>query len=273
MTTFRVWNVAALTVVTLATANALRRESSVMETIAAFDTNHNGKVDKYEIEAGARSQGLRVEDVLGDFQDMDTNGDGELDVAELTNVIGAKEKQQNEATAAAPASSTADRAATLTENKGQNSHVSAQVRVAKEAENIQNDIDSRDGSALLLDAKNVEHDAQKQASNVLARSLTEKANQLFTQSNADAKSATEFEALAKSLRGSVRALLKRSDEEMKRTAKQATGNKVQASLPKVQELQHEEMQLKQQAVEHRTLAHEAVERLRRAQGDMTTFLK
>lgn len=58
------------------------------DTIRAFDRNGNGKVDPFEIAILAQSQGLSNDDVLGDFDEIDTNGDGELDASEISSILG-----------------------------------------------------------------------------------------------------------------------------------------------------------------------------------------
>merc|ERR1719291_1050755 len=70
--------------------------STVEDTIKALDTNKNGKVDRSEIETFARSQGLSAQDVMGDFQQLDLNGDGELDSSEIAHALNDSDTQQAE---------------------------------------------------------------------------------------------------------------------------------------------------------------------------------
>ena len=45
--------------------------------LRALDTDGSGKVEKNEVEAFARQQGLSAEQVGREFGDLDINGDGE----------------------------------------------------------------------------------------------------------------------------------------------------------------------------------------------------
>merc|ERR1719201_194448 len=75
--------------------------SSVMDTIVALDKNNNGMVDRSEIETFATSQGLGAADVMGDFQEIDTNSDGELDADEIARILTDSTAQQGSAAAVA----------------------------------------------------------------------------------------------------------------------------------------------------------------------------
>jgi hypothetical protein len=258
--------------------------STVMEAIEAFDRNHNHKVDRSEIESFAKSQGLAAEDVLGDFREIDINGDGELDADEIAEVLqspGGQPVSQPQATSAHPGVELAlaeklDSVAkplasgpsiggeapvgTVTHSMGTVSGVAA----SKGDESKQIDV--------LLDATSVEQDAQQQAGSLLARNFAEKAKQLLMQSNSDDKSAAYYETLARSLRGNMQSILKRSDAEMKHTAKEATVKSVQDALPRVQDLQSKASGLSHKAGEHRTLAHQAMDRVVKAQYSMAKIL-
>lgn len=242
-----------------------------METIAAFDRNSNGKVDRSEIEVVARRQGLAVEEVLGDFADIDTNGDGELDPAELRRILGPAKDQPKalgdtfDADVRPPSPSTGQFAHNRNENR-------PALTLAKVAGNVQQ---KHEGEKLdmLLDAKSMEDDAQNLAGEELARDFTKRANQLLMQSKSDEKSAEYFETLARSLRGSVQTLLKRSDADVRHTASEATGKRVQDTLPVIQKLHLEGSQISQKADEHRSLAHQAMKRVVKAQSTMAQLLK
>jgi len=246
--------------------------SSVMETIAAFDRNSNGKVDKSEIEVVARRQGLAVEEVLGDFADIDTNEDGELDAAELTRILGPAKDQPKalgdtfDASVVLPSSPPTGQ---FEHNRNENRPA---LTLAKVSGNVQHKLEG-EKLDMLLDAKSMEDDAQKLAGEELARDFTKRAKQLLMQSKTDDKSAEYFETLARSLRGSVQTLLKRSDADVRHTASEATGKRVQDTLPVIQKLHLEGSQISQKADEHRTLAHQAMKRVVKAQSTMTQLLK
>merc|ERR1719235_2397927 len=70
------------------------RSSSVDDTLHTLDTDRNGLISKSEIAAYAQSQGIAVQDILGDFSAIDTNGDGSLDAREISKALDEPEPQQ-----------------------------------------------------------------------------------------------------------------------------------------------------------------------------------
>lgn len=234
---------------------------SVTDTIKTFDSNGNGKVDRSEITAFAESHGLSVEELIRDFRDIDTNGDGELDVQEMASVltgaetgIAAQTKEVAERVVAAPKSTT------------------AQLPAAEVSEMTSAEVTGQQQN-VLLDIKGLSRDAQLQADGVLAKSLASRAQQLLAQSQRDEKAATHYETVARSLRGSIQALIQDADAETRKAAADAMEKRSQAALPKVQQWHAEFDHLEHEASEHRVLARQAMERARKAEIDLSKFIK
>lgn len=87
-----------------ASAAGTAPEGTVESMIKALDSDGSGKVEEKEIEAFAKSQGLSPDQTKTEFKDLDKNGDGELDPAEIKNTVASDAAPEKKAPAPAPAS-------------------------------------------------------------------------------------------------------------------------------------------------------------------------
>eukprot|EP00401_Gymnodinium_catenatum_P011598 CAMPEP_0117571666 /NCGR_PEP_ID=MMETSP0784-20121206/59884_1 /TAXON_ID=39447 /ORGANISM="" /LENGTH=118 /DNA_ID=CAMNT_0005369863 /DNA_START=24 /DNA_END=377 /DNA_ORIENTATION=+ len=60
---------------------------ATLQTLQALDTDGSGRIEQAEIIAFARNQGLEVDRVVADFRELDLDGNGELDLAELSGTL------------------------------------------------------------------------------------------------------------------------------------------------------------------------------------------
>jgi len=66
---------------------AKSQASDAEAALLALDTDHSGKVERREMEAFAVSQGLTLAQVTEEFKSIDTNGDGELEAKEISQMM------------------------------------------------------------------------------------------------------------------------------------------------------------------------------------------
>jgi len=258
-----------------ASVNALRGQTtlaaylegfSVTDTIKTFDRNSNGKVDRSEITAFAESHGLSVEEVIRDFHDIDTNGDGELDVSEMALVL------QSAETGTASQTKEVAESVVLQSSASAPKSVTSQLPAERVSEATSAEMTGKHQD-VLLDLRGLSQDAQLQADGVLAKSFASRARELLAQSQRDAKAAAHYETVARSLRGSIEALIQSADAETRKAASDAMEKRSQVALPEVQQLQAEAGHLKYEASEHRSRARQAMERVRNAEIDLAKFIK
>lgn len=270
--------VALMSIVTTfqtASVNALRGQASlaaylegfsVIDTIRTFDRNSNGKVDRSEITAFAESHGLSVEEVIRDFDDIDTNGDGELDVSEMALVLKGAETGTSSKTKDVAESVVSQPVVAAPKS------VTPQLPAERLSEIVSADAKGKN-QELMLDIQGLSRDAQLQADGVLAKSFANRAQQLLAQSQHDEKAASHYETVARSLRGRMQALIQSADAETRKAASDAMKKRSQAASPAVQQLQAEAGHLKYEASEHRALARQAMERVKNAEIDLAKFIK
>eukprot|EP00747_Dinoflagellata_sp_TGD_P183588 gnl/TRDRNA2_/TRDRNA2_38553_c1_seq1.p1 gnl/TRDRNA2_/TRDRNA2_38553_c1~~gnl/TRDRNA2_/TRDRNA2_38553_c1_seq1.p1 ORF type:complete len:256 (+),score=77.07 gnl/TRDRNA2_/TRDRNA2_38553_c1_seq1:85-852(+) len=67
--------------------NALAPGSATHDVLKALDADGSGKVDRLEIEAFSRSQGLDTQQMINEFKGLDANGDGQLSTVEIDGVL------------------------------------------------------------------------------------------------------------------------------------------------------------------------------------------
>lgn len=247
--------------------------SSVMDTIVALDKNNNGMVDRSEIETFATSQGLGAADVMGDFQEIDTNSDGELDADEIAHVLTDSAAQQGSAAAAVAAKpaaaqlSNAGEAATV-------ASVAAEPSVAAHA--TQTQILALASSApsgqvegeTSYDVPSMQDNAEQQAGKILATNFASRAQQLLKQSVADEKSASSYEKEARSLRGKQLKMVQNAKDLAKRAAVDMSKKVGLAAEPEIKKLQLDAQKLEHEAAQQRTLAKQAMQRVINAQSAM-----
>jgi hypothetical protein len=261
-----------------AMSSAAAKGGSVQDTLSQLDTNNNGKVDKSEIEAFARSQGMSPDDVMGDFKELDINGDGELEYSEIATVLGesdtppqpqmesnpAPRAQPAAAAAAAQAGNVALRAPVAAATQA-GSHAASKAPVtqprATQADSVTDDLQSLQQSASL------------EAGRVLATQFASLAQQLMAKSAADQKKASTYEQEARSLRGKAANLLKGVTAQTRRAAADSALQVGGAAKPKVERMNAEADELEKKAGQQRTLARKALEQVSKDQALMATFFQ
>jgi hypothetical protein len=252
------------------------------DTLATLDTNHNGKVEKSEIEAFARSQGMSPEDVMGDFKEIDTNGDGELDASEIAAILGETDSQQQQqqqpATNSQPLNVVAQTPiATAAQTSPANIAVAeSPVTVASApspAVPILVSAASPQQADSSNDLQNLQQNAGLEAGRIVATKFTSIAQQLMKKSAADASKAAAFEKQAQALRGKAKNLLKSATEDTRRLAVGTAAKVGDAAKPQMEHMKVEAEQLEKKAGEQRTLAHKALEQVSKDQSLMATLFQ
>jgi hypothetical protein len=237
----------------------LSRSSSVEDTLHTLDSDRNGVISKSEIAAYAQSQGIRVEDILGDFSAIDTNGDGNLNAIEISKALdepAAEQVAQQEQTRVVTTATAAGMAA------APKSVVGTLVANTEQAQAAEVD-HSKDG---LLEIEALQKSAEQQAGSIMATSMASRVQQLLKQSASDKASAESYRKRAITLRGSASKLLQSALQDTKRVAMQTTANVTSATMPQFQKLEAEEQDAKRQAAEHRGLARKAMDNVIKAQA-------
>mmetsp|Transcript_51763 Transcript_51763/g.138550 ORF Transcript_51763/g.138550 Transcript_51763/m.138550 type:complete len:249 (-) Transcript_51763:66-812(-) len=201
------------------------------EAIQALDTDGSGKVEREEIAAFARSQGLSADDVREEFKSLDTNGDGELEASEISRTLADEKKPEPKAAAPAP--------------------VLEQNRASK---------------ALKLDA--VELDAQHHAGKALAEVFARTAAKALESRNQDSLKATALEEAAKNLRGRTAEIRRTAAAQTAQAAKDAAAAVLREAAGQVKQLEEQATQAEKKAVQKRAEAKAAMERALAAQAAM-----
>jgi hypothetical protein len=237
------------------------RSSSVDDTLHTLDSDRNGVISKSEIAAYAQSQGIAVQDILGDFSAIDANGDGNLDSKEISRALDEPEPQQTapQAPAKVVAPATSPLAAAAPK-----SMVAALAANTEQAKMSSAEVDhSKDG---LLELQALQKSAEQQAGSIMATSMASRVQQLLKQSASDKASAETYRKKAIALRGSAAKLLETALQDTKRAAMQTTAQVTNATMPQFQQLEAEEQDAKRKAVEHRGLARKAMDNVIKAQA-------
>lgn len=238
--------------------------SAVDDTLHTLDSNRDGVISKSEIGSYAQGQGIAVQDILGDFSSIDANGDGSLDATEISKALDESETEQASrqaaakvAAVAAPMVSAAPKSlvASLTANAQQAFPAVAEADSSKH--------EKEDG---LLELDALQQSAERQASSIMATSMASRVQQLLKQSAVDKASAETYQKRAMSLRGSAAKLMQTALQDTKRVAMESTAKVTNASMPQFHQLEADEQDAKKKAVEHRKLAHQAMENVMQAQA-------
>jgi Ca2+-binding EF-hand superfamily protein len=237
----------------------LLHSSSVEDTLHTLDSDGNGVISKSEIAAYAQSQGIRVQDILGDFSAIDTNGDGNLDAMEISKALDEPQAEQVARQEPAKVAVTATAPETAAAPKSMVATLVSNTEQAKLAE-----VDhSKDG---LLEIEALQKSAEQQAGSIMATSMASRVQQLLKQSASDKASAETYKKRAIALRGSASKLLQSALQDTKRAAMQTTAKVTNATMPQFQQLEAEEEDAKRKAVEHRGLARKAMDNVIKAQA-------
>jgi len=228
--------------------------SATREAIEALDTDHSGRVERAEVEAFAKSQGLNADDVRAEFKDLDTNGDGELEADEISNTLADPEGAAD-TPAAAPAAAAAPAKA------------AAPVAVAAPAAAAP----VTSSSELHLEA--MEDEAKKHAGKALAEVFARTAALALEARGKDAERAKRLEEAAKSLRGQTAEIKRTAAAQTVQAATEAAQAVLVQASQKVKALEAEADKAEVDAKQRRAEAKAAMERAMKAQAEMSDSVR
>lgn len=243
-----------------AVAGSLEMPSTATEeALQALDTDRSGKVEKAEIEAFARSQGLSVAEVESEFKDLDANGNGELEADEIQSTLAEPEIAEVSSVAkAADALKAAKAAASMASVAGGGGGAGA-LGAAK--------------GEVGVSLEGVPMQAEQNAGKVLAEVFARTAGKVLEVRSQDVQKAAKLEAAAKSLRGQTAELQRSAAQLTVRAARDAANAVLRSNSEKVHELEAEAAQAEREAVERHAQAQAAMQRALEAQAEMTASVQ
>lgn len=235
-----------------AAADVLPAANPTQEALLALDTDGSGKVERSEIEAFARRQGLAAAEVQSEFNDLDTDGDGELSAAEISSTLSQPEVAGAASTppatnAVAPAAASAAQSVPA-------------VGGALEAQ----------ASVAAADTKAIEANAQQTAAKTLAEVFAHSAAGVLAARGQDVEKAAKLEEAAKSLRGQTAELRRTAAQVTAEASRLATEAVLHESTDEVKKLQAEATAAAKEASDRRAHASSAMQLVLKAQAEMRT---
>jgi len=219
------------------TASMPAGADATAEAIQALDTDGSGKVERAEIEAFARSQGLTADDVRAEFKTLDTNGDGELEASEISRTLTDEKDRKQEA---------------------------KQAVAASPAQGV---------AFAELHAKDVEREAQRYAGKALAEVFARTAAKALESRTQDQEKASKLEEAAKNLRGQTAEIRRTAAVQTARAAREASTAVLREAEGQVKTLEKQASEAEKQAQQKRTEAKEAMEKALAAQTAMTAEIQ
>lgn len=250
--------------------------SATAEAFRALDTDKSGKVERNEVEAFAKNQGLSAEDARAEFAELDKNGDGQLDEEELSQTLNelpaagaAATPPAVVASSAAPPSVTAPQSA-----EAQAVSTASPVVASPAAYSPATPVKyiaaaaplSADGT---LESQALELEAQQHAGKALAEVFARPVAKALETRSQDTAKAAKLDETAKALRGKADLLKRTAAEQTVKAAANAAEVVLREASVKVDMLGQKAAVLEQQAAEKRKQAKEAIAKALQAQADMT----
>lgn len=234
--------------------------STSADTIGAIDTDGNGKVSLLEIQEFARKNGITSEEIRADFQDLDTNADGELDAQEMSHLLSPASSAAAPHAKAEPAPAAKVQPAAAPITKVQRAPAMP--------------VETPRASSTAADAvpglKALELDARHQAGAIVAEGLAKRAQAMMKQGQKDEKDAESFEAKALLLRGTAAGAAKTMGAEARRASEAAVHNAGKKGLAEAQRLKDKSEKLEKDAHEHHERATQALMAATEAQEILVT---
>lgn len=287
------------------TAADVPSTNAALETIKALDTDGSGKVERAEIEAFARSQGLSAEEVQEEFKGLDKNGDGDLEPEELASTLtggedtssqssekDATEQKRKEVEDAGAAKSEAEDTAkhaetSKVEMKSDDHKEANDQKDAKEHEEAKEEAKVEDNSTSLHKVKSesaavanvsaevadMEQDARLQAGRTLAQVFAHEAEEVLAQRSKDEEGAKALEKLAASLRSNATKLVQEAPTKVERAAMDAADSAAKRTLGQAKTLEAQAKKAEEEAAEERNAALSAMNSAMKAQNDMTSLVR
>jgi len=225
---------------TLLRVPAAPSQGDTAEAIRALDIDNSGVVDENEIRAFAAKVGLRTEDALNEFKQLDKNGDGKLGLDEVSTVL------DQDSTDAVPNASL---------EQAQKKSLALNVADVAEA------------------PKGPEDQAGLQAGRLVATTFAQRAATVLKQRAADEAKAKELEQLANQMRGQAATIAQKAATETMNAAKQAASAVLQQEAAHLQELDEKATEAERQAVLRRKQAKVAMDKVLKAQEDVSKQVK
>lgn len=182
---------------TLLRVPAAPSQGDTAEAIRALDIDNSGVVDENEIRAFAAKVGLRTEDALNEFKQLDKNGDGKLGLDEVSTVL------DQDSTDAVPNASL---------EQAQKKSLALNVADVAEA------------------PKGPEDQAGLQAGRLVATTFAQRAATVLKQRAADEAKAKELEQAASAVLQQEAAHLQELDEKATEAERQAVLRRKQAKV-------------------------------------------
>jgi hypothetical protein len=255
--------------------------SSITDTMLVLDTNRNGRVDRSEIEAFARSQGFDVQEMAGDFQAVDSNGDGELDVGEISKLLRDIDASHSTAVSTKTEPSVKTPLPVASANLDSSKELDAPAVVAVTPVKplpMETALKQAPAPSVLevLKQSNLEslqQNAAQQAGRVVATSFANRAQLLMKQSGTDEKNAALYAKEARALRGKVQELIQSAKDVTRRAALDAATHVASDAVPQVEKMRVEAHKIAQEADHQRTLAKQAMHQAAASQSLMKNLFQ
>lgn len=286
-------------------ARVLGPDSATGEAILALDTDHSGKVERAEVEAFAKAQGLSAADVRAEFAELDTDGNGELEESEISQTLSERPASPAAATpslqAAAPAAPAAvatapssvfappqqllspatlpvlTAAAPTTEPPKQvapsvTPAVAPAVVPVMASAVAPTELVKTESSSSVVEMQAVAAEAQENAGKALAEVFARTAAKALESRSLDVAKAEKLEEAARALRGQTSQLRETANQLTVSAATAAAEAVLKESAQQVQSMESQALAAEQQAAQKRMEAQEAMSKALKAQQDLKASL-
>jgi len=275
---------------------------AALDTIKALDTDGSGKVEKAEVEAFARSQGLSTEEIQEEFKGLDKNGDGDLEPQELANMLtdGADATSQISVTDInkhsteefsdggvdrSKANYTSELNATNQLEFKTDSHKEAEAKAhnTKEHNMMKDEANStrlqktKSESTTLANVSaevaDMKRDTRSQAGRILAQVFAREAEKVLAQRSKDEEGADALEKFAASLRTNATHLVQNAPSKVESASIDAADSAAKRTFGQAKALEVQATQAEEEAAVERNAALSAMSSAMKAQSDMTSLVR
>lgn len=270
------------------------RVPGLEQALLVLDTDKSGRVEKAEVEAFAKSQGLSDEDVREEFKDIDLNGNGELDADEIRNTLSQTHSSEDVASASVatdapplaiapaplvvrdPALTTAVVAASTPVVAPRAVELTKAVEQPKVAEQSQPQAVEQPQpkvSVIHLHIDELNLEAEQHAGKALAEVFSRTAAKALEARKLDSQKAEQLEEQAKAIRGQSSEIKRKAAAETIKAATDAASEVLLKTHEQVKALEEEAAQAEKEAAERRIKAKEAMQKALTAQADMAASVQ
>jgi len=243
--------------------------SAALETIRALDTDGSGKVERAEVEAFAKSQGLSAAEVKAEFADLDKNGNGDLEADELTATLqSSSDANHVQAKQQMGSAHNTSQQKLITEHTPNSNYTRSLRNHASKSSGVDVKVNIAD-----LEIKEMEKDALIQARRTLAQVFAEHAQGVLLQRNEDEKGAETLENFARSLRANASRLVTGAAQKTEHAAQRASVLAAEKKLEEAKQLDKSALKAAVEAKKRRREAALAMRSALTAQNEMTSWLR